>query len=175
MVLTVWMKTISYYYTGYSLWSKDLCLCLAFDLIIYRWLAQPYLIGGHNDNIVSGVDYSEFNSGRDTNDDGGQQHWGHQCCTLGLSGQHQPYQEEVKSLGRSYRIELWHVHFTYHVLYLQCIIMRLLSLNIEPYVILLLVNYKTFLSKNWVHHLITCLLRLLLLTKSLAYTLFFHL
>jgi hypothetical protein len=37
---------------------------------------QPCLIGGHNNDIISGVDYSGFKSGQATNNDGMQQHRG---------------------------------------------------------------------------------------------------
>jgi hypothetical protein len=75
MVLPVQMMVMGYYYTGYSLWSRGLCLCLSLNPGFHRWPAQLCLIGGHNDGIISSMDHPRFKSGQATSDNGMRQHW----------------------------------------------------------------------------------------------------
>lgn len=63
------------------------------------WYNQ-ILSGGHKDDIVSGVNQSEFKSSRATSYDGMCISLGHRCCTTYPSGQSQPYRKGVKGSNR---------------------------------------------------------------------------
>jgi hypothetical protein len=66
---------------------------------------EPCLIGGHNDDIVSGVNHPGFKFGWTISNDSMHATLRHRFHTTGPLEQRQPYQEWVKSLDR-YEIEL---------------------------------------------------------------------
>jgi hypothetical protein len=98
---------------------------------LFRWPAQPCLIGGHNDNIISGVDHPDFKSNRATSNDGMWQHRGTSVVLQATRDSANPTKQGVKGLDKLYGVHsdmfLWLSCTLYQYCIYKCITYILMS------------------------------------------------
>jgi len=86
----------------------------------------------------------------------------HQCCITGLSKQRKPCLEGVNILGTLYDVKLWHDPLVLSIYYIYIASMSILQ-NVKLW---LHIDACDLYINTQLHHMITCILYVLLLTKS---------